>query len=174
MLVLVSISWASGSVEAADAPARCAGIADDAARLACYDAIFGRPASASSSVATSSAAAATASAPVAAASAPAAPAAATTQPASGAAAFGMSEKRLSQEREEVDAITAKVVSVGSLPQPGRWKVTLDNGQVWEQRETTPESYRPRPGDTVKIRKASLGSFLLWAPDRGLSRVRRVQ
>jgi len=168
MLGLALCAWAGDSVEAADEPARCAGIADDATRLACYDAFFGRPAGASSSVATSSAAVAAASSPAAATTA------AATQPASGAAAFGMSEKLLSQEREEVDAITAKVVSVGAVPHPGRWSVTLDNGQVWEQRETTSESNRPRPGDTVTIKKASMGSFLLSAPNRGLSRVRRVQ
>lgn len=78
------------------------------------------------------------------------------------------------QRDEIDEIFGTVVSVGGQSHYGRWVVTLDNGQVWEQRETAAESRRPKPGDMVKIKKASLGSYLLSAPNRGSSRVRRVQ
>jgi hypothetical protein len=53
-------------------------------------------------------------------------------------------------------------------------VTLDNGQVWEQRETTPPARRPKPGDPVTIEKSSFGSYLMVAPGRGSNRVKRVR
>lgn len=70
-------------------------------------------------------------------------------------------------------MSATVVAVGSH-QVGRWVVTLDNGQVWEQRETTAAAQRPRPGDAVTVRKASLGSYMMSVAGRGASRVRRAQ
>jgi len=76
--------------------------------------------------------------------------------------------------ESPTEIVATVVAVQAHSHVGRWIVTLDNGQVWEQRETTPEARRPRVGDKVTIREAAFGSYLLQAPNRGSNRVKRVR
>jgi hypothetical protein len=90
--------------------------------------------------------------------------------------FGFSpERQRARDENEIDRIRARVVTVGNQSRPGRWVITLDNGQVWAQRDTPrPEANRPRPGDEVTIRRASLGSFLLTATARGTFRVARVK
>jgi hypothetical protein len=163
--------------------AECVGIAANAARLACYDASIGRggaaapttPAAPVSAAATGSAAAASSPSvePAAAAAMPGAGTpsiSAAAASSTGTSAFGLDR----EQRDEIDELSGTVVSVANQSHYGRWVVTLDNGQVWEQRETTPASRRPRPGDVATIKKASLGSYLLSAPNRGSNRVRRVQ
>jgi hypothetical protein len=49
-------------------------------------------------------------------------------------------------------------------------LVLDNGQTWGFTEKDP---RVRPGDTVTIKRAALGSFLLLAPSRRSYRVERL-
>jgi hypothetical protein len=49
-------------------------------------------------------------------------------------------------------------------------LVLDNGQTWEFTENDP---RVRPGDTVTIKRAALGSFLMLTPSRRSYRVERV-
>jgi hypothetical protein len=49
-------------------------------------------------------------------------------------------------------------------------LVLDNGQTWEFTETDP---RVRPGDTVTIKRAALGSFLMLTPSRHSYRVERL-
>jgi hypothetical protein len=50
-------------------------------------------------------------------------------------------------------------------------VVLDNGQTWTFIEPEP---RLRPGDSVTIKRASLGSFLMLTPSRRSYRVERVK
>ena len=52
-------------------------------------------------------------------------------------------------------------------------MTLADGQVWAQIDSDDRS-RVKQGDTVTIRKGSLGSFLLLGPDRIAVRVRRLR
>ena len=161
-------------------------MADDRARLACYDSIFGRPA-ASVPQAAPAAAAPEASAvvatvaPVAAAPAAAAPAAAV--PAAAAAAnpdpdFGLTEaakrSRVPEEsREQLpESISGTVAKVARQP-AGEFIVTLENGQVWTQLQVDPRA-RVAVGDTVVIKKAALGSHLLVTANRYATRVRRVK
>jgi len=185
-LCLVGLSVVAGTAQAVDRAEGCVGINDDQARLACYDAAYGRvpaqavperavaPAAAPASVAAAAPAASSVAAP-AAASPVGAPAAAGAVSAEQARQeFGLPESQKAGAETKPTEITAKVVSVGRHSVPGRWTVTLDNGQVWEQRETTPAARRPSPGDTVTIRKAVLGSYLLNSPATGSSRVRRVR
>jgi hypothetical protein len=49
-------------------------------------------------------------------------------------------------------------------------LVLDNGQTWAFTEADP---RVRPGDTVTIKRASLGSFLMLTPSRRSYRVERL-
>lgn len=54
----------------------------------------------------------------------------------------------------------------------RWVFRLADGGVWRQIDSDPLRIRPRPGDAVRVRKASLGSFLLTVGDSRAVRVRR--
>jgi hypothetical protein len=69
----------------------------------------------------------------------------------------------------VDRLEATVAEISSRGR-GQFVVTLDNGQVWAQK--TADSMRLKIGDRVVIRKASLGSFLLVAPNKRTTRVIR--
>jgi hypothetical protein len=162
--VLLPLAFAVLSAQAAggDAPQRCAGIGDDRSRLACYDAIFRKPAASAASTAVP-AAAGTASAP------------ATTSPETD---FGLTDaaKRARDpqkaQQEMPESITGTVAAVGRRP-TGELIVTLENGQVWTQ-VTVDQRARVAAGDTVTIRKAALGSHLLETQNRYATRVRRVK
>ncbi len=150
------------SATSAESAQQCAGVSDDRARLACYDGIFGKPAAVPAETGVSST-----------------PAAATAAAASSAQAeFGLSDTakraRDPEKAEELipQSITEKVASVGRRP-TGELVVTLDNGQVWAQIETTTMA-RISAGDTVTIRKAALGSYQLVSPNKVTVRVRRVK
>ena len=146
-----------------DAARRCAAIAGNAERLACYDAVFGPPA----------------------AERPDATVQATSQVAEaaepdGAALrdFGLSEadkRRESAKREgtgQPESITATVQSIGRRP-TGEQVVTTTDGQVWVEVEAYSRA-RPQPGETVVIRKAALGSFTLVTSKGIGTKVRRVK
>lgn len=136
---------------------RCATIADDTARLACYDAAFGGPAPA----------------PAPAAAATAAPASSTSK---AQQEFGLSEadKRAADpaQPEAPSSITAKVADARKRP-TGEWVVMLEDGQVWVQVESTTKAI-VKAGDEVTIRKAALGSYLLVSANRVAMRVRRAR
>jgi hypothetical protein len=189
--VILLFAVCAESALAHEPTANCSGIADDSARLTCYDTSSGRrgaavptpisptsPGAAAATVAVPATAAPAMAATTAAAVAPTTVAAAVPAPATAAASLSSSPTATfgldREQRDEIDELSGTVVSVANQSHYGRWVVTLDNGQVWEQRETTPASRRPRPGDVATIKKASLGSYLLSAPNRGSNRVRRVQ
>ena len=71
---------------------------------------------------------------------------------------------------EIKSVTAKVAGFGRSPDH-RTQVTLDNGQIWEYQDD------PDPllsiGDSVTIKHATLGSFLLITPAKHSHRVRRM-
>ena len=162
---LLPLAFAALAAQAAggDTPQRCAGIGDDRSRLACYDAIFGKPAASAASTAVPAAATGTAPAP------------ATASPETD---FGLTEaaKQARDPKKAKDdmpeSITGTVAAVGHRP-GGELTVTLENGQVWTQLEVDPRA-RVAVGDTVTIRKAALGSHLLVTASRYATRVRRVR
>ena len=43
---------------------------------------------------------------------------------------------------------------------GKWILKLENGAVWRQTDADGPARRPRPGMTVSVRSASMGSFLI--------------
>lgn len=137
----------------------CAAVAGDSARLACYDAEFGKPGAA--------------------VAATAAPVAATAVPAvKERKEFGLSEEKkraLDPEKAAVPqttSITGKVAGLGRRP-TGELIVTLDHGQVWVQAESDTLAVL-KVGDAVTIRKGALGSYLLVTPGRVAMRVRRAE
>jgi hypothetical protein len=155
---------------ASDATLACKGIADPAARLECYDLASGYKADAAAPAGGVVAGAAASAAALPATAVPKAAA----EPVDAAATFGLSREKIAETQQESVELTGTVAAVNEQAHPGRWVVTLSNGQVWEQRETTAASKRPRPGDAVTIRKASLGSYMMAVAGRGSSRVRRIQ
>jgi hypothetical protein len=176
--VLLSLAaWSFAASAGSDEAARqCAGVSDDRARLACYDGIFSKPAAADRDSAPAVPASGAARAETAVSSTPAAAtAAAASSPQDD---FGLSDtaKRARDPEKAKELIpqsmSEKVASVGRRP-TGELVVTLDNGQVWVQIETTTMA-RISAGDTVTIRKAALGSYQLVSPNKVTVRVRRVK
>lgn len=73
--------------------------------------------------------------------------------------------------EEVREVDLQVQRVEARAR-GRYAFVMANGQTWVQVEPQ-RPYNVRPGDTVHIESASLGSFLLVSPRGGAGhRVRR--
>jgi hypothetical protein len=153
-----------------NALAPCIGISSSADRLACYDKLAGRV----SAPKAAPVAAAPAPAPSVAA-APAASVAAAPAPAAAPTAedFGLSKVQKaasSSSPPEIKSITAKVAAFGRSPNR-RTQITLDNGQVWEYQDD-PDSLLSI-GDSVTIKRATLGSFILLTPAKLSHRVRRI-
>lgn len=155
--------------------ARCAAIAGRDDRLACFDALAAQtpapPALAEASGAPSAAPAPPASA--AAALAPAAPpgAAPTVQAQiiERPEDFGYTPGQRAAPVKEIPSITAKVV--GFLrDNTGAIVVKLDNGQAWQLDSADPLL---SAGDSVTIKHAALGSFMLITPSRRTHKVRRT-
>jgi hypothetical protein len=180
---------------------RCVSIEEAAARLACFDAAFGRGTSAGQTAPARPVTEAPAGSPVATGSTAGAPssaapgssgtatsaAAATTATAAATSTdavraveeFGLTESakraRDPEKAKETmpQSISASVTQVDWRP-TGEVVVTLGNGQVWEQSETVTTRARVKVGDAVTIRKAALGSYTMLTPTKAVVRVRRVR
>ncbi len=89
-------------------------------------------------------------------------------------AFGLSASQRAQSTGEVAParIAARVQSV-TRTRVGQMVVTLDNGQIWQQGNGEPD-VRLDVGDTVTIKKAALGSYILSTPAGRSFRVRRLE
>lgn len=92
--------------------------------------------------------------------------------------FGLSgvqqrARETEQEREaRPDQIEAKISTIYSSS-TGERIVTLENGQLWMLTEVSTKGYL-RIGDTVVIRKAAMGSFMLVTPGKIALRAKRIQ
>jgi hypothetical protein len=154
-----------GTANASAAP--CVTIANDAERLACFDAAYRIPAAPQREVA--------ARRPEAAPAHENEPAVATTT--GPEAEFGLSGKEKDKRRgiaNATDRIRSRVTEVDYV-QPGKPTFRLENGQLWYQTEATD---RPayKIDEIVEIRRASMNSFLASVPDSGRAavRVRRLE
>ena len=192
---LIFLAAASPTVTAADtepqhAGARCVAIDDASARLACYDQVFGRPAtadvepavvtgSAAGAGAAAAAGTATATSTTAGAGSAVPPAGASSDATRAVEEFGLTDvakrKRDPEKAKETmpESISSSVAGVSFQP-TGEVVVALDNGQVWEQAEIVTTRARLKAGDVVTIRKAALGSYTMLTPSRMVIRVRRVR
>ena len=72
---------------------------------------------------------------------------------------------------EVDSIETTLQSAAFTGE-GRWVFRLEDGSVWRQIDSERVRFRNRPGEAVRVRKASLGSFLLTVDGSRAVRVRR--
>lgn len=90
--------------------------------------------------------------------------------------FGLSEaqaleKQKGEEARKPERLTATLTSISQRPH-GELVMTLDNGQVWLQKEAVP--FWVKVGDTVTIKAAAFGSFLMSTGSGRPIRVTRVQ
>lgn len=69
---------------------------------------------------------------------------------------------------EIETTLSRAVMVGE----GRWLFTLADGTAWRQIDSESVNFRNRAGETVRVRKASLGSYLLTSGSSRAVRVRR--
>jgi hypothetical protein len=135
----------------------CAAIGDGDQRLACYDRELARA--------------------LASTAAPATPAR-EPQRLTPEERFGMRGElaRVEKERSRVgdpdlNQLEAKIMRLEELP-TGEQVVTLENGQVWQER--TPGVLRAKVGDSVTIRSGSLGSFFMTGRSGRAARVSRLR
>ena len=79
--------------------------------------------------------------------------------------FGFSVPRLpffrgdTSQEEEVTEIEGTIRSVRSLDY-GKWVLTLEDNSAWQTTEADTRNPAPRPGQSVRIRRAALGSYML--------------
>jgi hypothetical protein len=139
----------------------CSTVVEDRARLKCYD----------EQAARQKKAAAAASPAPAAASKPAR----ATSPSSD---FGLNEEALRKRQaasnpdtpKDPEQLVARVAAVAKKPR-GEFRITLDDGQVWEETQHSSSSIPPGVGDTVTIKRGLLGSYFL---ERGAGLALRVK
>ena len=169
------------SLIAQDSPfLRCADLAGDEARLACYDrtAAMVRASAAQDPVLSSSVPAQTKSAAPAPGTAPSAvlpPArAASASPEEARRRFGLRRRIETQEPESITSAVAEL----ALSRAGRAVLTLEDGSVWRQLDGDDRTVRLRremPSQTVTIKRGALGSYRATIEPLGRTiRVRRVQ
>ena len=72
------------------------------------------------------------------------------------------------ELESIDSTLASASSVGE----GRWVFRLADGSVWRQIDSERVRFRNSPGQPVRVRKGALSSFLLTVDGSRAVRVRR--
>jgi len=151
--------------------ARCAGVAAPDARLACYDALAGRPADRTPPAASVTGAASSTSAP-----STAGPAgtttAAPTAAASDAKNFGLPPAPVQKPAQNTAAVSAHIVKIIDN-RVGHGYAVLDNGQTWVFVDP-PDDSGLSPGDPITIKKGSLGSFVIVTASRRSYHVRRTQ
>lgn len=208
--VVAVVGCLAGGVALSQEAVDCSTVAEDRARLKCYDeqaalrkkaavppataaaaapptarapAVSSAPASApppgTASVAASPPAPAAASA---AATPPvASPAATTPAPAaSGSSDFGLSPETVRRRHatnnpdapKTADQLVARVKAVTTKPR-GEYRITLEDGQVWEETQHSSSTLPPDVGETITIKRGLLGSYFL-SHSVGLAlRVRRI-
>ena len=81
--------------------------------------------------------------------------------------FGGSNK----DEPEQTEITAKIATASGIAN-GRWQIILDNGAIWQTIESSP-ILDPRPGDSVRIHRAAMGSYFINVSGQRGVRARRA-
>ncbi|HYG27720.1 MAG TPA: hypothetical protein VD906_12525 [Caulobacteraceae bacterium] len=74
--------------------------------------------------------------------------------------------------EKMDRETFKVVRAWEVGGGGQWAMELDSGAVWRQIDQERLLRRPKAGTSVEIRSAAMGSFLMNVDGQRAIRVRR--
>jgi hypothetical protein len=136
----------------------CANIEDPGQRHACFDALVPELKRAGGA-----AAAARAPAPAAAQSPLIAPV---------LSAEAKAAARAVEKEQEIDKVSLPVESI-NIGSDGKYRFTMENGQVWRQLDTVRLRNLGNGPWTAEIRKAALGSFMLKVERQAAVRVERV-
>lgn len=139
----------------------CKAIADPAARLACFDAQVGKleQATAAGEVVVTDRAA-------------------VRETRKGLFGFRLPSLGLfgggdDDDKDEIKEILGTVAAARTFGY-GSWRITLEDGSVWEQTDSERLVFDPRKGDKVKIYKAALGTYRMNVDGQRAIRVRRVE
>ena len=74
--------------------------------------------------------------------------------------------------ETQEEITAKIASAGPIGY-GKWRIKLEDGALWETTEASGSVSDPRPGNEVKIKRGTLGGFMMRVAGQRALRAKRV-
>lgn len=80
--------------------------------------------------------------------------------------------RKAAQEDMNERMDATITEVSSRPR-GELVITLDNGQIWEQK-TANSKIKLEAGDEIEIKKGAFGSFMLVTPSGRGTRVSRVE
>lgn len=154
----------------------CADEKDDAARLSCYDKAHNPPAPPAAPVAEKTPEPAKAPEPPEPEPAPV-PQSEPAPAADPVAEFGMNpeleaKKPEEERKKELREVSALVVEVSKRTR-GELVVTLDNGQVWTEKDAEPY-LRVKVGDTVVIKRNRMGGYRLVGRGNRSSAVTRIE
>jgi hypothetical protein len=165
LLLSTDFSPLNAAQPANEALLACADKTDDATRLRCFDAVVADLRKTSKVPPVAAAAIEAVKTPV---SAPQTAA----HPASPQDKFGARGDLKPESHTELSELTGTVTALAKKPH-GELVVTLDNGQMWAE-IATGSKVKLKTGDTVKIERGALGSFLLVAPNGRSSKVSRIR
>jgi hypothetical protein len=90
----------------------------------------------------------------------------------GTDAGSLARQKAAQRTDKFEEITARVSSIVTRPR-GELVVTLDNGQIWSQTQTS-APFALQEGDSVKIKTGAMSAYLLIAPSGRTTRVTRIK
>ena len=76
------------------------------------------------------------------------------------------------EEEEIQSIESKVASAVRHGN-GRWTVALEDGSSWIQTDDKPLALGPRKGQKIVVNKAAMGSYMMRVNGQPAIRVRRI-
>jgi hypothetical protein len=182
LLLLASPAMLLAADAQSEAGRQCAQIRDSLQRLVCYDRVFqaGDAAPATATAPRTAAPAAPATAPATARPAPPAVAVASAAAPAAPALGDESVRRTVKEKEaakvaEPTSLEAKVTALRET-RPEIFRVTLDNGQVWQQMDMS-SLFHLETGDTIRIERGAMGGYRMARTSKGRSgwvRVTRLQ
>jgi hypothetical protein len=78
-----------------------------------------------------------------------------------------------EKPEEINTVQGTVAAVRQNG-AGKWVIRLEDGATWVQVDTNDITPDPKPGETVEIRRASLGSYMLVLPHHRSFRAHREE
>ena len=156
------------SVLAADPP-RCNELPNDAQRLGCYDAVFGKPAGAGAQAArVAPVAPAVAAAPPV---APVAPVAVGATAAAATVAAAPTAAPAAPKAAKPETFKSSITSLANSAD-GRFIATLENGERWLQTERDSRN-EVKVGDTVTLQPGMFASWTLETKSGYTARVKRL-
>lgn len=159
--LVTALGSITSGVSLAQTTTDCSTIAEDMARLKCYDEQAARQKKKTP--------------------APASRAPAPAQPPSSSNDFGLDAEAIRKKQAAANAsaskgpdqIVSRVKAVETTAR-GEYRIALEDGQVWEETQHSANGIRVEVGDTVTIKHGLLGSYFLSSHAAGLAlRVKRI-